>query len=403
MSQLPPVRFMNPATPPHIATLIVMAAIGAMAMNIFLPSMQVIADYFDTSYGVIQLSVTLYLVMNAMFQIVIGPLSDRFGRKPVMLYSTIIFILATIGCLMAKSVEMFLIFRMIQGVIVAGLVLSRAIVRDMVPADQAASMIGFVTMIMAIVPMIAPAIGGLMQPHFGWQSSFWAMLVLGIVLLILVLRDQGETALHRSKSLTAQFREYPELFRSQRFWAFCFAATSTVAAYFAYIGGAAFVGSQIFNLPPQTLGFYFAAPGIGYVIGNGISGLISRRMGVNRMILTGSLIATAGMTGSLILFLTTTPIPIFFFGGVVFLGLGNGITLPNAMSGMLSVRPHLAGSASGIGGTIMTGGGALMAAGAAQFLTPETGAIYLIIAMVSSSFTPVLLLGFIRWRERRVA
>ena len=156
---------MQPArTAPHIATLISLAGISALTMNIFLPSLPTMTAHFGADYAVMQLSVALYLAVSAALQIVIGPLSDRYGRRPVLLWGLSLFCLATVGTLVAPTTEWFLAARMAQAVMAVGLVLSRAVVRDMVPTDQAASMIGYVTMGMSIVPMIGPGIGGVLEP-----------------------------------------------------------------------------------------------------------------------------------------------------------------------------------------------------------------------------------------------
>ena len=160
-------------TPPHILTLVALVGVSTLAMNVFLPSLPAMSEYFATDYGVMQLSVGLYLGINAVLQLFVGPLSDRYGRRPVILSGIVLFMLATLGALMATTVEVFLAFRMAQAAIVVAMVLSRAIVRDLYPQDKAASMLGYVTMGMSIVPMIGPAVGGVLEASFGWQSNFF--------------------------------------------------------------------------------------------------------------------------------------------------------------------------------------------------------------------------------------
>ncbi|MDD9976759.1 MAG: MFS transporter, partial [Boseongicola sp.] len=138
-------RFLDRATPPHLFTLVLMAGVAAMNMSAFLPSLPAMTTYFDTDYGIMQLSVSLYLAGTAVLQLIIGPISDHLGRRPVVLGSLAVFVLASIGCLLSPSIEVFLAFRMLQGTVVVGLVLSRAIVRDLYDQDESASMIGYVT------------------------------------------------------------------------------------------------------------------------------------------------------------------------------------------------------------------------------------------------------------------
>ena len=393
-------RFLNNLTPPSIFTLICLSAIGALAMNIFLPSLPAMAKTFDVTYAAATLSVTLFLAMNAVFQLFVGPLSDRFGRRPIVLASLIIFCFSSFGCILATSFEIFLVCRLLQSVVVAGLVLSRAAIRDVHSQDQAASVIGYVTMGMAILPLIGPAVGGGLEVQFGWIASFWVLFGIGIFVFVLAYLDMGETNKHRTTSMVAQFQAYPELLSSRRFWGYCLTATFSAGAYFAYLGGAAYVGREIFSLSPAVLGFYLGAPALGYIIGNGLSGKLSVAVGVNKMILTGTLITALGMLLCISLFLFTIPIPLSFFGCVSFMGIGNGMVLPNSTSGMMSVRPHLAGSASGIGGTINTAGGASIATATSAILIPGTGTLPLLFIMLASTILSVLTITYVIKRTK---
>lgn len=395
------VRFLDRSTPPHIFTLIALTGIGALSLNVFLPSLPAMSAYFETDYGVMQLSVALYLAMNAVLQILVGPLSDRYGRRPVLLVGVTIFLVATIGCIFATSIEVFLAFRMLQAVIIAGLVLGRAVVRDMYPAEQAASQIGYVTMGMAVVPMIGPAIGGVLDETLGWQANFWLLAALGFVVLWLTWRDLGETATPISGGFRAQFAQYPELLSSRRFWGYCMASAFASGAFFAYLGGAPYVGSEVFGLSASEVGIFFGAPALGYFFGNFISGKFSVRLGINTMILWGAMVSSFGMGLSLILFLLGFKTPLVFFGFMTFVGLGNGMVLPSATSGMLSVRPHLAGTASGLGGAIMIGGGAALSALAGALLTGDSAYPLIIIMLITALLGVAAILYTIR-RERQV-
>ena len=403
MSSRPTVRFLDRTTPPHIFTLIVLTGLGALSMNLFLPSLPNMSVYFDTDYRVMQLSVAGYLGMNAVLQLIVGPISDRYGRRPVLLWGLGIFILATIGCVFATTVEIFLVFRMIQATVVVGMVLGRAVVRDMVPQEEAASMIGYVTMGMAIVPMIGPVFGGIMDETLGWQSTFWLLAILGIMVWTLIWRDLGETAARKTTSFRAQFAEYPELLASRRFWGYCLAAAFASGAFFAYLGGAPYVGSEVFGLSPAMVGFFFGAPAVGYFFGNFVSGRYSVRVGINAMILWGAIISATGVFLSLLFFLGGVQTAPIFFGFMTFVGLGNGMVLPNATSGMLSVRPHLAGTASGLGGAFMIGGGAALSALAGTLLTEGRGAFPLIWIMLITALLAVASILYTIRRERQVS
>ncbi len=396
------VKFLDRETPPHILTLILLAGVSAMVMNMFLPSLPNMTAYFDTEYRLMQLSVALYLAVSAVMQTIIGPVSDNLGRRKVLMWGVALFMIATLGCIFAPNAEVFLVFRMGQAIIAVAMVLSRAIVRDLYDQDQSASMIGYVTMGMAVVPMISPGIGGLLEEAFGWKANFWLFLIIGALLLWLVWADVGETAQPSDKTVMGQFREYPELLRSPRFWGYSAAAAFCSGSFFAYLGGAPFVGTTIFGMGEAELGFYFGAPAIGYFVGNGLSGRYATRFGVNRMVLWGSIANLFGTTLSLAIFAVGAGTPISFFAMMTFVGLGNGLVIPNATAGALSVRPHLAGTASGLAGAIMIGGGAALSALAGFLLTPETGAFPLLYIMVLTGLAALVAISAVYWRERRL-
>ncbi|MEH6520944.1 multidrug effflux MFS transporter [Sulfitobacter sp.] len=400
---LNPVKLGDRRTPPHALTLILLSGMSACVMNIFLPSLPAMAAYFETDYAVMQLSVAVYLGFSAVLQIFIGPLSDRYGRRPLILWGMSIFMIATVGCIYAPTIEVFLTFRMMQAAIATSMVLSRAAVRDMYSQDQAASVIGYVTMGMAVVPMLSPALGGVLDEWFGWQAVFWALLLIGGIIWMLAWADMGETALPSNKSLTAQFSEYPELLRSPRFWGYALASGFSSGAFFAYLGGAPFVGQEVFGMSPSTLGFFFGAPAVGYFLGNFITGRYATRFGVNQMVLWGCFANAAGGTISLLIFMAGYGTPISFFGMMTMIGLGNGLCIPNATAGLLSVRPHLAGTASGLGGAIMIGGGAGLSAWVGVLLTKETGAFPLLWMMLISALLGLVAILLVIHRERQLA
>ncbi|MDE0304561.1 MAG: multidrug effflux MFS transporter [Albidovulum sp.] len=385
MNNFKKAQFLNRSSPPHVLTLAFLAALPAVSMSIFLPSLPAMTEHFETEYGIMQLSVAVYLFTNGILQIILGPLSDRYGRRPLIISSILLFLVATAGCIFSPTIEIFLAFRMAQAVIVAGIVLSRAAVRDMYPPAQAASMIGYITMGMAVAPMFGPAIGGYLAQFYGWQASFVLLLVFGVLLFFLCLADLGETTTQRPSSFKAQFREYPELFVSRRFWGYCATAGFSSGAFFAYLGGAPIVGTVVFGLEPAELGVFFGFIALGFLVGNFMSARFSVRFGTNQMVLAGALIATTGMAISLCAFLAGIFHPLTFFGMCSLVGVGNGLTLPNATAGMLSVRPHLAGSASGVGGAIMIGVGSGLSALSGSLLTPESGPYPLVIIMLTSS------------------
>lgn len=395
-SPSPTVRFLDRRTPPHIVSLVLIAGLSALTMNIFLPSLPEMAGYFRVDYAVIQTVISGYIAMTAVVQVIIGPLSDRFGRRPTMIASLALLILATALCLVATDFYTLMAGRLLQTAVVAGLVLSRAIIRDMVPMEEAASMIGYVTMGMTLVPMVGPALGGVLNDVFGWRASFAAIFVLGAIVLALVAADLGETNHRRAQSFAAQFSAWPQLLTSGPFWGYTAVATFTSGAFFAFLGGAPFVGSAILKLSPSALGMQFFFIAGGYMAGNYCSGRFARRAGIANMMLAGSLLSAVGTVIPLVLVLMGVSTALAFFGPLVIVGFGNGLTLPSANAGMVSVRPHLAGSASGLGGAITMGGGAALSVLASSILSVESGATPLLVVMLVSGLLAVAAVVFLR-------
>ncbi|UYV39001.1 multidrug effflux MFS transporter [Rhodobacteraceae bacterium D3-12] len=394
MTPFPPPKFLDRRSPPKIGTLVALTGVSALSMNLFLPSLPGMAEYFDTTPAVMSLSVGVYLLVNALLQLVIGPISDNLGRRRVILAGLAIYMLATLGCIWSTSATMFLAFRMLQASVAVAMVLGRAVVRDTTPADQASAKIAYVSMGMSLIPMIGPAIGGYLEQNYGWHANFWALFAAGLAVFVLALGDLGETARPSGLSLGQQFREIPFLLKSPRFWGYSMAATLSSGAFFAYLGGAPFVAKELFGLSPQELGLYFAAPGIGYFFGNYIAGRYSQRIGMNRMVLWGYIVALSGMVLSIWLSLTGLQTPFSFFAVMVPVGIGNGMSIPNAVSGQLSVRPHLAGTASGLGGSMMLSGGAALSALAGVLLvgaSSDAPLVFLITATLAGGLISILL------------
>ncbi|MEO0636083.1 MAG: multidrug effflux MFS transporter [Pseudomonadota bacterium] len=395
--------FLNRRTAPNIATLVLVAGLGAASLNIFLPSMPGIAEHFGVPYGTVQLLVSAYLAGTAVMQVIIGPLSDRYGRRPVLLTCFGIFLFGTAICATADSFAMLMVGRMIQTVIVSGFALSRAIVRDMVSMEEAASMIGYVTMGMTLVPMITPIIGGYLEEWFGWASTFQFLFLISLIILAIVWLDLGETNTTKSGSFSAQFRAYPELLRSRRFWGYTATAAFAAGAFFAFLGGGPYVATVILGMEPADVGKSFIYIALGYMGGNFLSGRYAKRFGITPMMVIGSLLACFGLVMSLALFLIGFQHPMTFFGPIFFVGLGNGLTLPSANAGMVSVRPHLAGSASGLGGACMIGGGAALSVIAGQLLSPESGVYPLLLVMLTSCCLGIAATLYVRHVDAKVA
>lgn len=401
MQKYKDVRFLNRSTPPHILTLILLASISALTMNIFLPSLPNIASELNSSTSILGLSVGIYLASSAVLQLIIGPFSDQFGRRPLILWSLIIFCISTLATVFVTNTAQFLILRIFQAISASCMVLARAIVRDTTESiEKAGSKIAYVTMGMALVPMVGPAIGGLLDYQYGWEASFWLLFILGLVILIIAFFDVGETLSNHNQSFLQQISTYPSLLRSKRFWGYCLSSAFVSGAFFSYLGGAPFVGNEVFGLEPKDLGFWFGAPAIGYVLGNFLSGRFSTKIGLDKMIFLGVTTALFGVSISLTISLLDHGSVLSFFGLMTLVGLGNGMSIPNATAAMMSINPKLAGTAAGLGSAIMIGGGAGLSAIANFILIPGSSEIPLIMLMWTSVFCGLCSVAYVSYRKK---
>ena len=403
MSRYKKIRFLDRTSPPHIFTLILLASISALTMNIFLPSLPNIAASLGSSTSILGLSVGIYLASSALLQLIIGPFSDQFGRRPLILWSLIIFCLSTLATVFVTNTAQFLILRIFQAISASCMVLARAIVRDTTESvEQAGSQIAYVTMGMAFVPMIGPAIGGLLDYQYGWTASFWILCLLGSMIFLISYFDVGETLPENSQGFLEQIRTYPSLLRSKRFWAYCLSSAFVSGAFFSYLGGAPFVGNEVFGLSPKDLGIWFGAPAVGYILGNFLSGRFSTKIGLDKMIFFGVIIALTGVSISFMISYLGFGSILSFFGLMSLVGLGNGMSIPNATAAMMSVNPKLAGTAAGLGSAIMIGGGAGLSAIANFILKPGGSELPLIILMWLSVFSGLCAVNYVIYRNKKI-
>ncbi len=387
-------------TPPTLITLIFATALSVLTLNMFLPSLAHMSEDFGVEYGLMNVSVAGYLCVSGVLQLIVGPLSDRYGRRPVLLIAMAVFVAASIGCVLAESIWAFLSFRMIQAAVVAGPVLSSASIRDRYPPNEAASKLGYVAMAMALAPMLGPMLGGALDMLFGWRAGFVLYSLLGAGVLLLLWFDMGETNTNRSSTFAAQMREYPHLFRARRFWGYALCASFSIGGFFSFITGAPLVAAAWFDLSPAMLGLGIGIITGGFMVGNFVTGRIAKHTQLTTMILIGRIVASVGPFWGLLLFIGNMGSVWVFFGSAICVGFGNGLTNANASAGVMSVRPKLAGSAAGLSGALIVALGAVLTLMTGTFVSPENGPYLVLGMMFGSSFAGLLAVLYVRRLDR---
>ena len=375
-------------TPPHLITLIILTSTSVLAMNMFLPSLTNMAVEFSVSYSLMNISVAGYLAITAILQVILGPLSDRFGRRPVLLGSILIFSLASLFCALSSNIWIFLSLRILQGAIISGMTLSRAIVRDIMDPKDAVRVLGTIAMAMAVAPMLGPVLGGVFDEVFGWRAIFWFYLGLGLVLFILTWADLGETNKNTSATFRKQFATYPDLLRSGLFWGYSICLSFGIACFYAFLSGAPLVADKVLNLPPSHLGFYMGSITGAFLVGSFISNRLAKHTTSTKLVLTGRTISVLGLSLGLIIVMFGNVSSLSIFGSTLFIGLGNGMSLPSCYVGVMNVRSDLAGSAAGLSGAMGVAAGAILATMMAAILTENNAAFgflsFLLVAKIIS-------------------
>ncbi len=374
----------SPLTPPRLTTLILLTAISTLSLQMFLPSLANIARAFEVSYAQASLAIGGYLAIAAVLQLIIGPLSDRLGRRPVMLGALLTFTLASIGCALAPNIWVFLGFRMLQGGIVSGYVLSLAIVRDTRGEQAAAGLIGYISMVMAIAPLLGPMLGGVLDAAFGWRANFLFYAAAGFGLLALCWVDLGETKPPQAR-VPDQRRALARLLSAPRFWAFALCEAFSRGAFYIFITGAPLVAQVQFGVSTAALGVYIGVITAGFILGTFLSGRLAPRTQPLTIMIAGRVVACAGPAVAIALALLGHVSPALFFGATIAVGIGNGLTTPSSSAAAMSVRPESAGSAAGLTGALTVAGGAVLTTLTGALLPAEAPALALLALMLASS------------------
>lgn len=364
-------------TPPHLATLVLLTALTVLTLNMFLPALPAMQEAFGVSEAVMGLAISGYMVCAAVFQLTLGAVSDRIGRRPVLLCVLVIYVVTSVVCLSAQSIGVFLAARMVQAVAVGGGILASAVVRDMFDGRVAAAKLATIATAMAVAPMLAPVLGGFLDSWLGWRSIFVAYSLFGAAALALAAWDLGETRVAPSKRAGIKV-----LLKERVFWAYTCVLGFSVGAFYIFITGAPFVAADVFGLRSDQIGVGLGSITAGFMAGAALSSRLVGRVGPMPFILVGRLIPLVGLSVGLALFWADLGSVLVLFGVTMTVGFGNGLSLPAANAGALSVRPEMAGTAAGVSGASVLILGAALTGIATTVLSAEATPARLIALML---------------------
>ena len=344
-----------------LTLLIAITAVGPLSLNILAPAMPGLIGTLGAGAGTVQLTLSLFLLGMAISQLVLGTLSDRFGRRPVMLAGLALTVVASFAALATTSITGLIVARTCQAFgATAGIVIGRAVVRDLYDRDRAASMIGWVTMAMVVAPMIAPLIGGALDTALGWHAIFAFVGLFAAAILVWASFQLPETRKVATGEGFAHFLAASgSLLTDRAFLGYALVSTFNSAMFFTFIGGAPHVVVTIMHRSSAEYGIWFLAISLAYMAGNFAAGRWSAKYGVDVMIRAGVAVTVAGAAVGIIwVLLDPAGGPAVIMTPQMIIGFASGFMLPNALAGAVSVRPQAAGAAAGITGFMQMGLGA---------------------------------------------
>jgi len=322
--------------------------IGPLSLHLFIPAMAAVKEAFAVSTGMAQLTMSLPMLTMAIFTVAYGGLSDRFGRKRVLLGGLVLFTCGAATCMFAGNLPMLLAGRVLQGAGAGcGVVLARAIARDVYGQDRVAQVIAYLTAAYVLGPMVAPPIGGQLATLFGWRALFVIASAVGLLVIFAVLFAVPETRARNVGAARSVFAGYKSLLRRRRFVGFMLQPGLLSAAFYTQATAVSFLAAEHLGADAAKIGFWFFAFPLGFMTGSFISGRIGANRSIEFMTILGGLV---GVANGVML------VAWLYFGGVsmaalyipgIFVSLAQGLSMPYAQAGAMAVDAELVGSASG--------------------------------------------------------
>ncbi|HEY5305134.1 MAG TPA: multidrug effflux MFS transporter [Pseudolabrys sp.] len=358
---------LRPGTFALTALLAALSAVGPLTTDMYLPSLPDIAQRLSASTTQVQFTISSYLIGFALGQIFYGPLSDRHGRKPVLLAALGIYCVASLACALATSIEMLIVARALQAIGgCGGIVLARAVVRDLFSGNRASREMSLISAVMALAPVFAPIFGGVVQTAFGWRGVFFTLVVAaigGIAAVWLLLPETLKERAAERISLGSIMASYRIVARNPVYLAYLGMASTVYAGLFAWISGASFVLQGLYGLTPFHFGLVFALGSSGFLLGSYIAARIVRKVGLDGVIGVGAGAVTLGGLGMLVSVAIgfTSSLSIVLPMSIYLAGLG--MVLPQSIAGAMTPFPERAGAASSLFGFVQQSVAAVCGAG----------------------------------------
>ncbi len=368
-----------------LALLIAMAGMSSLSLNILVPAIPGLVTKFAADPASVQLAVSLYLMGLAVAQLVFGPLSDRFGRRPVVLAGLALATVASTAAVFAANIASLVTARVAQSLGAStGQTIGRAIIRDIYDREHAASMIGLVTSVVVLMPMVAPLLGGILDTLFGWEAIFAFTAILSFIVFAWAVLELPETLSLASGSRAHLRADLAALAASPRFFGYALCAGLGSAPFFSFLGAAPHVVVTLLGHTSAEYGLWFFVPSIGFMAGNFAVSRLTAQFGIHALIWWGITLTIFGCVLAVLVYVALPgwEMATIFLPQIV-IGFGNGLLLPTSIAGAVSIRPQVAGTASGVTGFIHMAIGAAAAQLGGQVVAHAAGGTPMLLLMLA--------------------
>ena len=325
----------------------------AIALDIYVPSIPTIRDYFDVNVGTMQLTVSIYLLITGLVQLVMGPVSDQVGRRKVALFSAVLLIVGSIVCAVAFNITFLILGRIIQALGACGMMVSCfAIVRDLFSEDECARVYSFLNSTIALSPLLAPLVGGYLAYWFGWRMSFVFLAVVAVIIFVSTFVNVSETLAPKNKrNLEKEFlMDYWHVLKNSSFLGYTFCASAAFGGFLTFFSSSSYIIIGLLKVPQQHFGFYFGAIGIVFFLGSLLSGYSAKHLGTCKTAAIGAFFMSLSGVVMFVWYHLFGLSLSGFMWPMMIMGVGGAFMMGAGAGGAISPFPDMAGTASALFG-----------------------------------------------------
>lgn len=330
----------------------IVSAFGPFVTDFYLPALPVLAGYFDTTASLVQLSLTFSMVELAVGQLIIGPLSDKYGRKKPLMISLVVFCFSTLGCLYAPDIYGFIFFRLLQGLSGAGgVVISKSIATDLYKGNELARFFSMLSSVQGIAPVCAPVLGGVLLEVTDWKGIFWILMAIGLLLIVALafFKESLDSEARQHGSVFSTFRYYLPLFRNAPFMRYVLVQAFAMGVMFTYIAASPFIFQEHFKMSPLAYSLCFGANAVGIMLGSLAVSLFRNATRALRMGTIGFGVMSLFVAAAFVFGSSAWAVEASLFVFLIFLGL----ILPSSTTLALDLERENSGNASALLGFLM--------------------------------------------------